>query len=283
MRRDLRHQRTNKDRDDFTEFERQAWNRVANRYDSAWSTSTRQFIPSLLDSTEILFGNTVLDIGCGPGYVSAAAAERGAVPSGIDFSIEMLTIARKMFPAIDFIQADAHDLPYENASFDRVLANFALLHLSDPGQACSEAFRVLKSGGKFGFTVWAPPALNPYAKIIDDAIEAHANMNVDLPLGPPRYVYADRDDCRTMLERAGFNGDSMAFELRTIECKVPSARYMFDITRTAGVRTAALLARQSPKKLQAIRSVIEQSVRPYADGGGFVVPKAARVIAVSKR
>ena len=42
--------------------------------------------------------------------------------------------------------------PFPDATFDRVLANFALLHLPDPERACADAFRVLKPGGKFGFT-----------------------------------------------------------------------------------------------------------------------------------
>ena len=99
---------------------------------------------------------SILDIGCGPGYVSAAAAERGANPIGLDFSREMIAIAKKMFPNIEFREGDAQNLPFADASFDRVVANFALLHLAEPERACAEAQRVLKAGGKFGFTIWAP-------------------------------------------------------------------------------------------------------------------------------
>jgi len=108
----------------------------------------------------------------------------------------MVAIAKKMFPQIEFKEGDAQNLPFANASFDRVLANFALLHLADPQRAITEAFRVLKPGGKFGFTVWARPSENPYAKIIDDAIHAHANVDVDLPVAPSKLIavglnYAD--------------------------------------------------------------------------------------------
>src|SRR5207248_2570837 len=96
-----------------------------------------------------------------------------------------------------------------DATFDRVLANFALLHLPDPERACAEAFRVLKPGGKFGFTVWAPPEENPYAKMIDDAIQAHADLEIDLPTGPPHYLFSGREEFRRVLERVGFNGAYM--------------------------------------------------------------------------
>src|ERR1700688_3132746 len=136
--------------DTFTEFEHRGWERVADKYDSVWSTSTRQFIPPLLDASDVLAGMSILDVGCGPGYVSGAAAEYGAKPIGLDFSEEMIAIAKKMFSNIEFREGDAQNLPFAGASFDRVLANFALLHLSYPERACAEAFRVLKPCGKFG-------------------------------------------------------------------------------------------------------------------------------------
>jgi len=266
----------------FAKFEYEGWQRVAEKYDSVWARSTRQFIPPLLDAAEVTLNMSVLDVGCGPGYVAAAATERGATARGLDFSGEMVAIAQKMFPRIEFREGDAQNLPFTDATFDRVLANFALLHVSDPEHACSEAFRVLKPGGKFGFTVWAAPEENPYAKIIDDAIQAHADLEVDLPVGPPHYLFSDRKEFRRALERAGFNGASMIFKLHTIQWNVPTARYPFDAERDAGVRTAGLLARQASKKLRAIQRAIEEFVRCYAKGDTFSIPKAAYVIAVSK-
>ena len=266
----------------FAKFEHEGWQRVADKYDSVWARSTRQFIPPLLDAAEVTLNMSILDVGCGPGYVAAAAAERGATPRGLDFSGEMVAIAQKMFPRIEFCEGDAQNLSFTDATFDRVLANFALLHVSDPERACAEAFRVLKPGGKFGFTVWAAPEKNPYAKIIDDAIQAHADLELDLPVGPPHYLFSGRKEFRRALERAGFNGASMIFKLHTIQWNVPTARYPFDAERDAGVRTAGLLARQTSEKLRAIQRAIEESVRRYAKGDTFSIPKAAYVVAVSK-
>jgi SAM-dependent methyltransferase len=269
--------------DPFSRFEHEGWQRVAKRYDSVWSSSTRQFIPPLLDSAEVSTKMSILDVGCGPGYVSAAATERGAIATGLDFSKQMIAIAKKMFPQIKFQEGDAQNLPFRDASFHRVLANFALLHLADPERACAEALRVLKPSGKFGFTVWAPPSESPYAKIIDDAIQAHANADVDLPPGPPHYLFAGREEFRRALNRVGFSGDSMKFKPHTIKWNVPSANYVFDAERNAGVRTAGLLARQTPEALRSIQSAIEKALRAYAKGNDFAIPKAAYVIAVSKR
>ena len=269
--------------DPFTKFEHEGWERVANKYDSTWSSSTRQFIPPLLDAAHVDAKMSILDIGCGPGYVSAAAAERGANPIGIDFSSEMLSIARKMFPKIEFREGDAQNLPFADANFDRVVANFALLHLANPERAMSEANRVLKSEGRFAFTTWAKISENPFVKLVDDAIQAHANLDVDLPPGPPFYLYDSEEEFRDALTRTGFDGSSMTFRVHRIEWQVPSAQFVFDAETRAGVRTAGLLARQTPQTLQMIQSAIEKSVGHYAKGNGFAIPKSAYVVAASKK
>jgi len=267
---------------DFTTFEHAGWERVAQKYDSVWSSLTRQFIPHLISAAEVSPGMSVLVVACGPGYVSAAAKQLGAVPTGIDFSENMVAIAKQMFPDIPFVQGDAQDLPGGGGSFDRVLINFGLLHVSHPEKACAEACRVLKPKGTLGFSVWAGPEKNPGAKIVNDAIEAHADVDVGLPEGPPRYLYGEREECRKVLEEAGFDGNSMSYETRTVEWHLPRASYFFEAELDAGVRTAGLLARQSPQKLEAIRIAIENEMQRYARGNEFVLPMTAHVVVVAK-
>ena len=269
--------------DDFTRFEYVGWERVADKYDSVWSSLTRQFIPHLISAAKVSPGMSVLDVACGPGYVSAAMKELGAVPTGIDFSEKMITIAKTMAPDISFLQGDAQELPFGDATFDRVLVNFGLLHVSQPEMACAQACRVLKSKGRFGFSVWAGPDKNPGAKMVNDAIEAHGDLNVGLPEGPPHYLYGEEDECRKVLEQSGFDGNSMNYETRTVEWHLPTASYFFEVERDAGVRTAGLLARQSPEKLHAIHVSIENQMQRYATGNEFVLPMTAHVVTVAKR
>ena len=268
--------------DDFARFEHEGWERVAHKYDSVWSPLTRQFIPYLMKATEIEAGMSFLDVACGPGYVSNAVRNAGAVAKGIDFSEKMIAIAKEAFPDISFVQGDAQNLQFEQASFDRVLINFGLLHVSHPDKACAEACRVLKPGGKFGFTVWAGPEENPGARIVNVAIEAHADKDVGLPEGPPHYLYGDRHECQKVLERAGFDGNSMKYDMRTVEWRLPNASYFFEAERDAGVRTTGFLARQSLEKLDAIRVAIENGIQRYVRGDEIVLPMAARVVVVSK-
>ena len=269
-------------RDDFARFQHKGWQRVADKYDSVWSPLTRQFIPSLLADARVSPGMLTLDVACGPGYVSAAAKQLGAVPTGVDFSGKMIAIAKRMFPEIRFTQGDAHDLPFEDGSFDRVLMNFGLLHVSQPEKACADACRVLKRGGKFGFTVWAGPEKNPGAKIVNDAIEAYANLNVGLPEGPPKYLYGQQEECRQVLEQAGFDGNSMTCETHLAEWQLPTAGYVFEAERNAGVRTAAILERQSPEIMEKIRIALQNGIKQFALGNQFVLPMAAHIVVVGR-
>src|SRR6266550_342590 len=214
----------------FAKFEHEGWQRVAGKYDSVWARSTRQFIPSLLDAAQVNLNMPVLDVGSGPGYVAAAAAERGTISRGLDFSRKMVAIAQKMFPRIEFCEGDAQNLPFTDVI---------------------------------------------YAKIIDDAIQAHADLEVDLPAGPPHYLFSGHEEFPRALERVGFDGASMIFKLHTIQWNVPTARYPFDAERDAGVRTAGLLARQTSEKLRAIQRAIEESVRRYAKGDSFSIPESS--------
>jgi SAM-dependent methyltransferase len=268
--------------DDFTRFEHAGWQRVAHKYDSSWSSLTRQFVSHLINAAQVSAGMSLLDVACGPGYVSAAVKELGAVPTGIDFSERMIAIAQGMFPDISFIQGDAQALPFPNASFDRVLSNFGLLHVSHPEMACAEACRVLKPKGRFGFSVWAGPEKNPGAKIINNAIEAHADLDVGLSEGPPHYLFGESEGCRQVLEQAGFDGASVSYETRAVEWHLPTASYFFEAERDAGVRTAGVLARQSSGKLDKIRVAIENAMQRHARGNEFILPMTAHVVVVSK-
>jgi hypothetical protein len=74
----------------------------------------------------------------------------------------------------------------------------------------------------------------------------------------------------------------MNYETRTVEWHLPTASYFFQAERDAGVRTAGLLSRQSPERLDAIRVAIENGLQRYSSGNEIVLPMAARVVAVSK-
>ena len=141
----------------FRAFEHTGWEKIPLQYHDAFGDLTTQAIQPLLDAVDVRRGVRVLDVATGPGYVAAAAAQCGASVVGVDFSAAMVAAARRHHPLVAFQEGDAEALPFADSCFDAVVMNFGLLHLGRPEQALAEALRVLRAGGKVGFTVWAKP------------------------------------------------------------------------------------------------------------------------------
>ena len=112
------------DLDAVRAFEHAGWQRAAAHYAATFAQATRGFIDDLLEAARIGAGMRVLDLACGPGFVSAAVAERGAQPVGLDFSSAMVGLARADHPGIRFEEGDAEALPFADGSFDAVVSKF---------------------------------------------------------------------------------------------------------------------------------------------------------------
>jgi len=83
--------------DAFAEFERAGREHAAPRYEEYWS-DTVLFVKPLLDAAGVRAGSRLLDVACGPGFVSEAAAARGAHPMGVDIATAMVERARMRGP-----------------------------------------------------------------------------------------------------------------------------------------------------------------------------------------
>src|SRR6266540_690337 len=209
--------------DAFAEFERAGWERAAPRYEEYW-TDTVLFVEPLLDAAGVRAGSRLLDVACGPGFVSEAAEAR----------------------------------------------------VAQPERALAEVHRVLVPHGRLAFTTWLAQG-NAEDEITEAALAAHA-VAVEGPEGPSYHVFADRDECRRALAGCGFDTASLRMETVTALWRVPSADFLFQAQLNAGVRTAAVLRAQPPEQLEAIRAVMANAVRGYADGEEFALPIAARLI-----
>ncbi|WP_176969055.1 class I SAM-dependent methyltransferase [Amycolatopsis xylanica] len=101
-------------------------------------------------------GKSTLDIACGEGRLSRDLAERGHQVTGFDVSPTLIEAAREAHPGGEYLVADAGDLPFEDGSFDLVVAYCALMDIDDMAGAVREATRVLTPEGRLAISVVHP-------------------------------------------------------------------------------------------------------------------------------
>ena len=91
---------------------------------------------------------TVLDAGCGEGYISRLIASSfpNVNVTGIEYTPEAINVAKEMDTLVSYIQGDISDMPFENHSFDFVVCTEVLEHVENPDKALSELLRVGKNG-----------------------------------------------------------------------------------------------------------------------------------------
>src|SRR4051794_37044151 len=90
------------DADAFNAFEAAGWEERVSGYEDFFGPITTRLVGPLLDAAKVDRGARVLDVASGPGYVAAAAAERGASVTGVDLSEGMLSLARRLHPQLAF-------------------------------------------------------------------------------------------------------------------------------------------------------------------------------------
>ena len=131
-----------------------------------YSPASRQLEPAavaLVESLEIAAGMRVLDVASGHGNCAVAAVRRGANVLATDFSPYMIKTGSERTRAagldVQWQEADAADLPFEDGSFDCVTSTFGAIFPPEQERVAAEAVRVLRPGGRLGFTAWTPDSL----------------------------------------------------------------------------------------------------------------------------
>jgi ubiquinone/menaquinone biosynthesis C-methylase UbiE len=115
---------------------------------------------SLCEAVNLPAGSHVLDVACGNGNASLAAARRFCKVIGVDYVPALLERAAERAAAerldIEFLEADAERLPFADGLFDVVLSTYGVMFAPDQEQAARELVRVTKPGGIIGLANWTP-------------------------------------------------------------------------------------------------------------------------------
>ena len=109
-------------------------------------------------------GDSVLDVGCGPGALTGRLRLVGAEVAAIDPSPPFIDEMRERFPDIDVRRGTAEELPYDTAVFDAALAQLVVHFMNDPVVGLTQMRRVTRPGGVVSACVWDGPtgALAPF-------------------------------------------------------------------------------------------------------------------------
>jgi ubiquinone/menaquinone biosynthesis C-methylase UbiE len=143
-------------------IQRYGWDLAATGYESLWQAQLAEAQVAMLEFASPAEGERVLDVACGTGLVSFAAA-RAVGPKGhllgTDLSQRMIDAAERRAQDLglsncSFLRMDAENLSVPDASFDVALCGLGLMYVPDPEKALREMRRVLRPGGRVSVAVW---------------------------------------------------------------------------------------------------------------------------------
>ena len=260
----------------FKDFEAAGWSRNAAGYGALTGRITAHVADPLLDAARVATGTSVVDVGCGRGDLCAAAAARGARPTGVDLADGMVAAARSAHPGLDFRVGDAEGLPFATGAFDAALAAFVVNHLPHPERAAVEWRRVVASGGRVAVAMWDQPERVEFLGLLDAAMDAaKVERGLLLPAGPPAYRFADDAELRALLEGAGLD----AVEVGGVEFAytVASLDELWDGVTTGSVRTAAQLRALDDDERARVRGALDDLLERRRSTGGLELETAVKI------
>ena len=126
--------------------------------------------PAFLKILPDITGKTGIDVGCGEGYNTRLLAKQGAQITAVDIAEKFIVKAKELqldFPdGIEYVVASASSLPFADNTFDFATSFMCMMDVPDPEQAIKEAFRTVKPGGFFQFSITHPCFNTPHRRNI---------------------------------------------------------------------------------------------------------------------
>lgn len=250
------------------------WNGTSGH---AWvdhqATLDRMFAPFeaiLTDAMRAGKGQRVLDVGCGTGAVTLAAARHADDGEclGVDISAPMLALARDLAARLGvparFVEGDAQTYAFAPASIDCFLSRFGVMFFDDPVAAFANIRRAARPGAGLAFAAFRSPAENDF---LTTAPRAAAPLLPALPMtkpdAPGQFAFADGERVRSILSAGGWS----AVELKPVDlpCTVNEDDLMAYVTRLGPVGTA--LRQADAATARKVTDVLRQAFARFVDGG----------------
>lgn len=178
-----------KRRDDVADM----FDHIATRYDllndvlslgrdRAWRRST-------VAALQPRQGELMLDLAAGTGTSAVALAELGPVVVAADLSFGMLKEGRSRYPEIDFVNADALQLPFPDETFDAVTISYGLRNVEDTMGALKEMLRVTRRGGRIVVNEFSTPSAPAFRHLYNNYLLRALPRLAKLSPNPAAYGY----------------------------------------------------------------------------------------------
>jgi len=275
------------DEREFENYERYQWEEESvirayhDYFGPLMQETTRPLVRAISNHANDLSGKKVLDIASGIGYIGSAAHEHGADVTALDFSAAAMEFAATHYPQIDRYEiGNAERLDFANNSFDAITMNFGIQHFARPELAVHEAYRVLTPGGRFAFTYWLRDGAQGIG-IVMRALETYEEQTKKPPEGPLFFRFNDPDECRKILEAAGFG--HITFSTHQLTWQLQSQDDLFTAFLQGTARIGGRLRAQDTAVQQEIRAAVKDESKRYAAADGRLhVPMSYRLVTAQK-
>ena len=252
--------------------ESQHWVVHADRYDAM----LEGYVGHLLGAAGLAADADVLDIGCGSGATTIAAARvaTNGDALGVDLSGPMLEHARTRAAAagltnLAFEQHDAQTAPFDGASRDAVISRFGVMFFDDPVAAMANIAGALRPGGQMAFACWKDLAANEWALVPAAAVAEHALPSaLGAPGAPGPFAFGDPDRLREILAAAGLT----SVELMPVDDSLllggrGTLDEAVDFLRGTGM-ARVLLADVAPDVVERAMDGVRAALAPYETPDG---------------
>lgn len=258
------------------------WDEMADgwerRLDYIWEASrpVGEWMVSKLDPQP---SQTVLDIAAGPGTTGFVAAriigDQGKLIS-TDFAPEMVDVARRQakkmgLSNVEFRVMDAEKMDLPDNSVDGVLCRWGYMLMIDPADAFKETRRVLRRGGRLAFSVWGPPADNPWATLPGMVMVQLGKLEMPDPDAPGGiFSLAEKARIEELVLGAGFS--EIEIEPMAVTWRYSDFEEMWDFINDLAGAIAQVLRTLDEEGIEQVRGALRTQAESFRSPDGYAFP-----------